>query len=91
MQMSEQTTFSKSYIVTDENQTHIVPCSKCENTGEYKQPGDKPPWQHVSPCDACCTHPDGFSLAVKNEETGVEKWYCNRGCGTLVESGKPKG
>ena len=39
---------------------------------------------HIKPCEACCTHPDGWWKLEKNYGSDNGKYACKKGCGTLM-------
>lgn len=52
-------------------------CKKCKGTGRYMYDEI-----HLTVCDACCTHPDGWHKI----EGGHGKYICKKGCGAIRES-----
>lgn len=56
-------------------------CEKCGGTGRYMYDDN-----HVKPCEACCTHPDGWWKMEKHYGTDNGKYACKKGCGAVSES-----
>lgn len=54
-------------------------CKKCKGTGRYMYDEN-----HITVCDACCTHPDGWWKLEKHYAEDNGKYACKRGCGTLI-------
>lgn len=54
-------------------------CEKCNGSGWYKYDDI-----HSHPCDACCTHPDGWWKMEKHYGKDNGKYACKKGCGTIV-------
>lgn len=41
---------------------------------------------HITVCDACCTHPDGWHKIEKDHEKDNGKYMCKKGCGAIRKS-----
>ena len=54
-------------------------CKKCGGTGQYQYDEN-----HITVCDACCTHLDGWYKLEERYGNDNGKYACKRGCGTLA-------
>ncbi len=52
-------------------------CKKCNGAGQYMYDEN-----HIQPCEACCTHPDGWWKVEEGVAKG--KYACKKGCGTII-------
>jgi len=56
-------------------------CKKCKGTGQYMYDEN-----HITVCDACCTHPEGWHKIESGHGKDNGKYMCKKGCGALRES-----
>jgi len=56
-------------------------CEKCHGQGRYMYDD-----MHIKPCEACCTHPDGWWKMENRYGDDNGKYACKRGCGTIRDS-----
>lgn len=61
--------------------TNIQKCKKCKGTGYYLYDEN-----HITICNACCTHPDGWWKLDERYGKAKGKYICKRGCGTIADS-----
>lgn len=60
--------------------TKQVACDKCKGSGQYMYDEN-----HITVCEACCTHPDGWWKMEKHYGTDNGKYTCKKGCRTILD------
>lgn len=40
---------------------------------------------HITVCDACCAHPEGWQKLEKHYGNNNGKYVCKKGCGTIID------
>lgn len=59
----------------------MAECAKCKGTGFHAYDDN-----HISPCDRCCPHDQGYWLLSEHYGDHNELWCCRAGCGHLKEN-----
>lgn len=61
--------------------TQPIVCKKCNGTGRYMYDEN-----HITICEECCTHPDGWHKMEENYDKDTGKYMCKKGCGSIRKS-----